>query len=746
MKKTIVFLSLVLSFTVYSINVNSQNVTLPGVIGSNMVVQQNTLTNLWGWGPANQVVSIFASWGQSTTATADSNGKWTAKLQTPKAVPGENQTKYTLTFIGKNNTVTLTNILIGDVYLCSGQSNMAFSMQPGLPWTAGVLNYQTEIAAANYSNIRLGSVWADPSYTVSETNWTSWSECNPTSVAGFSAVAYYFAKELNTNASINIPIGVIVAAVGGSSCQSWIRREALAADPVLKSTVLDPFDLNPSLAVATASTVLYNSYISPLVPFSLKGFLWYQGEANSTADCYSSIYTRLNSALIKDWRTLWGQDNLPFYYVQLPAYNWFTPEFRDQQTNLLTLPNTGMVVALDLADADKTNVHPRDKKNVGKRMASWAEAKLYGQNVSCSSPIYKSMKVEGNKIRISFHPTTIGRVLLSRDGLPLNSFQIAGSNNFYYTANAEIDGIDVLVSSPSVANPTIVAFAYNNVPTPNLMNSDSLTACPFRTDRWNNTIVIDSLIQNTHINSCVGESSTFGYLPVAGSWSWTGPNNFTANTREITIQNNAVTQSDIYEATYTCISGVVSKQSFFLSVNAKPAISPFVQIGGGAWSQLADNTAIEGQSIKFSPLPRVATGWTWSGPNGFTSTLRDPSIPVVSQSNGGIYTVTYTNLTGCSDSFSFNITVQPTALNELQSYGLNEVQIYPNPAYGSLFIKNAYNAHISISDITGHEILTTNSETQASELAVNIKKIPAGLYFITIRNQNNSITKKFILQ
>jgi sialate O-acetylesterase len=746
MKKTIVFLSIVISFIVYAGNINSQNITLPGVIGNNMVIQQNLLTNLWGWGPANQVVSISASWGQSTTTIADSNGKWKAKLQTPKAVPGENQTKYSLTFVGKNNTVTLTNILIGDVYLCSGQSNMGFGMKPGLPWTLGVLNYETEIAAANYPNIRLNSVWADPSYTVTETNWTSWSECNPTSVAGFSAVAYYFAKELFTNPNINIPIGVIVAAVGGSSCQSWMRREALAADQVLKTTVLDPFDLNPNLAYATASTVLYNSYIAPLIPFSLKGFLWYQGEANSTPDCYSSIYTQLNSALIKDWRALWGQGDLPFYYVQLPAYNGFTPEFRDQQTNLLTTSNTGMVVALDLSDADKTNVHPRDKKNLGKRMASWAKAKLYGQNVSYSGPIYKSMKVEGNKVRITFHPSTIGRNLASRDGQSLNNFQIAGSNNFYYTANAVIDGTDVLVSSSSVANPTNVAFAYSNIPTPNLMNCDSLTACPFRTDRWNNTIVIDSLIQNTHINSCVGESSTFGYLPVAGSWSWTGPDNFTANTREITVLNNAVNQSDNYEATYTSVSGVVSKQSFFISVNAKPAISPFVQIAGGAWSQMSDNNVVAGQSIKFSPLPRIASGWSWTGPNGFTSTLRDPSIPVVSQSKGGIYSVTYTNSAGCSDAFSFNITVNATALTELQSDSLNEVQIYPNPSYGSLFIKNAFNAHISILDITGHEILTTNSETQASELAVNIKKFSAGLYFITIRNQNNSITKKFILQ
>jgi sialate O-acetylesterase len=746
MKKSTAFLFL---FIVFSISINSQNITLPSVIGSNMVMQQNLLANLWGWGPANQVVSISASWGQSTTATADSNGKWKAKLQTPKAVAGENQTKHTLTFVGKNNTITLTNILIGDVYLFSGQSNMEFSMKPALPWTLGVLNYETEIDTANYPNIRINRVWINAQYTVSENNQCSWSECNPTSVANFSAVAYYFAKELHANPNINIPIGALVASKGGSSCQSWIRREALAAEPILNDSVLIPYDKNPTLDHITGSTILYNGMIAPLVPFSLKGFVWYQGETNTTTQHYSYIYTQLKSALIKDWRGLWGQGNLPFYYVQLPAYKGylgFPPEFRDKQTNVLTLPNTGMVVALDLADADKTNVHPRNKKEVGKRLACWAEAKLYGQNVSYSGPIYKSMKVEGSKIRISFHPTTLGGGLASRDGLALNSFQIAGTNNVFYSATASIDGTDVLVSSTSVTAPVNVAFAYSSESSPNLMNIDSLTACPFRTDRWNNTIVIDSLIQSTHIKSCVGESATFGYLPVAGSWSWSGPNNFTANTREISIQNNAVTQSDKYEATYTSGSGVVTKQSFFLSANAKPTISPFVQIAGGAWSQLADNVAVEGQSLKFSPLPRVSAGWNWSGPNGFTSTAREITVPAVSQLNKGMYTVTYTNSTGCSDAFSFNISVQSTALNDLQSNDINGVIVYPNPARNTIYIKNAVNAHISISDISGHEIRSANSESQSSELAINIEDLQSGLYFIKIRKQNNTVTTKFILQ
>jgi len=480
-----------------AVNLYTNNLTLPSIIASNMVLQQDVQANLWGWGPPNGIVSITASWGQTVSTRADVNGRWSTTIQTPNAVQGATQTKHTLTFVGLANTITLTNILIGDVYLCAGQSNMAFTMQPSLPWTLGVPNYATEIAAANYPNIRTNVPWnGSTKYAPSEMNQSTWSVCTPTSIANFSAVAYYFAKEINNNLNINIPIGVIVEAVGGSACQAWIRREALSVDPVLKSTVLDPYDLSPNLTVSTASSVLYNGMIAPIVPFSLKGFLWYQGEANNYAAVYSTIYTKLNTALIKDWRTLWGQGNLPFLYVQLPANNSLPPELRDQQSNLLTLPNTGMAITMDLGGADLSNIHPQDKKDVGKRLALLAEAKIYGQNITYTGPTIKSMKVEGAKIRITYHPASIGRGLASRDGFALNNFKIAESNNIYYNATAVIDGNDVLVSSSSVTLPTNIAFAYVNTAVPNLMNKDSLTACPFRTDTWNYTITIDPIIQS----------------------------------------------------------------------------------------------------------------------------------------------------------------------------------------------------------------------------------------------------------
>jgi sialate O-acetylesterase len=478
----------------FKISVYGISIKLPNVIGSNMVLQQDMLVPLWGWGPPNESVVITASWGQTATATADNSGKWKAKLQTPKAIPGDTQTKHSLVFSGKNNTVALTNILIGDVYLCAGQSNMVYHM-------TNVLDSINEINAAIYPNIRLNDIDPNSQYKVWDNNGGSWVECSPTSVPNFSAVAYYFARELYNNKNINIPIGLLSPAVSGSCCQAWVRREALAADAELKSLFLDPYDNNPNLTVGTAATILYNGMIAPIIPFGLKGFVWYQGETNAVLSSYTS-YFKLNAAMINDWRKLWGQGDVPFYFVQLPAHTTKPPEFRDQQTNLLTVPNTGMAVTLDLADADLSQIHPHNKKDVGIRLALWAQAKLYGQNVTYTGPFYKSMKVETNKIRISFLPASLGSGLASRNGLALDNFQIAGADNNFVTAMAVIDGNDVLVSANSVSAPAKVAFAYTNTATPNLMNKEGITACPFRTDRWNDAINILSpaAIYNLSIN------------------------------------------------------------------------------------------------------------------------------------------------------------------------------------------------------------------------------------------------------
>ena len=477
----------------FTVSVYSNTLTLASLISNNLVLQQNTEVALWGWTSPNASVEISGSWGQTITAVADVTGKWMKKIQTPAAVKGVNQPKYTLTFTGPVNTVTIQNILIGDVYLCSGQSNMLFPMKMGGPsgTLGGVDNYDSEILLANYPNIRYNKVDGNVHPAPVDFRSSSWTECNPTNAQVYSAVSYYFAKELYDDSKINIPIGLIVSAVGATRCQGWTSREAMASDPILKSTYLDPYDQNPTLvsSAVNSATILYNGGIAPLIPFTINGFLWYQGEGNAG----ETTYSRLFSAMINDWRTRWGQGNLPFYFVQIAPYSAAganTGLTREQQTNTLVLPNTGMVVTTDIT-SDLTNIHPTNKKDVGKRLALWAKAKIYGEDIVYTGPMYKSMKVEGNKIRISFHPASVGSGLEAiGGGTVLNEFVIGGADNIMVAADAVIDGNDVLVSAASVPNPTNVWFAYKKDPLPNLRNKEGLPASPFRTNGWDNSINI----------------------------------------------------------------------------------------------------------------------------------------------------------------------------------------------------------------------------------------------------------------
>ena len=463
---------------IFTATVYGQTLILPSVLSNNMVIQQKTQAALWGWTSPNSNVQITASWGQIVNAVADATGKWSTKIKTPKAIAGDNQIKYTLTFEGKNNSIYLSNILIGDVYLCSGQSNMLYTMNK-------VVDAANEVAAANYPNIRISKASTRKEYEPFFHNASPWMECNSTNIGEFSGVAYYFGRHLHTNPNINIPIGLISPALGGSSIQSWISREALSANPELKSKVQDVYDRAPTLDHTSASNILYNGMLSSYIPFSLSGFLWYQGEANSNSGRHTDIYSKLLTTLINNWRTNWGQGNIPFYFVQLPAYNGFDPEIRDQQSKTLLVPNTGMAVTLDLADDDLYQIHPHNKKDVGIRLAKIAEAKIYKQKVVYAGPMLQSFKIEGNKIRIKYQKISIGTGLISRDGKVLNHFQIAGGDNVFVDATAVIDGEDVLVSSTTVSSPKNVTFAWANTAIPNLTNKEGLMACPFRTDKWN---------------------------------------------------------------------------------------------------------------------------------------------------------------------------------------------------------------------------------------------------------------------
>ena len=476
-------------FCLLCIHYTNAAVSVSSVFTSNMVLQQDMPVPLWGTAAANENIEITASWGQVVNVKTATDGKWKTTIQTPKAISGQ-APQYTVAFKGTSNTVMLSNVLIGDVWLCSGQSNMEYAMTPGLPYTRGVANYAAEIAAANYPNIRLFKVSRNAQSAPATTCPGTWQECNPTNIPSMSGVAYYFARELYQNKDINIPIGLLMTYYGGSPCEAWTKKEVLMADTELKAKFIDPYDATfTGVSTSNKPTWLYNGMVAPLVSYAIKGALWYQGESNMAT---TALYPKLWKAMIQDWRTAWGQGNFPVYYVQLPAYgNSAWPAFRDMQTKLLTTPNTGMAVTIDIVDSEPGNIHPMNKLEVGQRLALWALAKTYHQNVVFCGPMYKSKTIVGNKIIISFQEATLGTGLKSKNGLALTNFQIAGANNVYYTATAIINGNTVEVSSSSVSAPTNVAFANVSTACPNLVNMEGLPASPFKTDTWDNAVIIE---------------------------------------------------------------------------------------------------------------------------------------------------------------------------------------------------------------------------------------------------------------
>ncbi len=449
---------------------------------------------------------------QTKTATPDAKtGKWTVKLD-PLPVGGP----HTLTVSGKN-TITLKNVLVGEVWICSGQSNMQMAVN-------GVRGAKEEIAAANYPKIRLISVPLRGTATPQDDFKGNWVECSPQTVGGFSAAGYFFGRELFKN--LDVPIGLIHCSFGGSSCESWVKRSVLEAEPGLKP-MLDRYDrelaaysegaakanfekqmANWKKAVAKAKEAgkekpkpprapsdphtnnqfpanLYNGMLYPVLPYGIRGAIWYQGETNA-GRAYQ--YRTLFPTLIKSWRAEWQEGDFPFYFVQLANFMAAKPEpsdsawaeLREAQSLTLKLPATGQAVIIDIGEAG--NIHPKNKQDVGKRLALWALAKTYGKDVVYSGPIYKSHEIQGDKIVLSFD--SIGGGLVAKGGGQLKGFAIAGSDKKFVWADARIEGDKVVVSSPKVKSPVAVRYAWADNPECNLYNQADLPASPFRTDDW----------------------------------------------------------------------------------------------------------------------------------------------------------------------------------------------------------------------------------------------------------------------
>jgi sialate O-acetylesterase len=468
-----------------------------------MILQQDSKVALWGWAQPGEKITIANNWNnKSASVTADASGKWLTYVNTVKAGG-----PYQLTFKA-SNTIEVKNILLGEVWLASGQSNMEFFIgKTPNPSYTGVINHDEVMKDAEHPDIRTIDV---PNKVADEAQTDfkgEWKLCSAKTIDTFSAVAYFFAREINK--ATGFPVGIINSTWGGTPAESWTKKEVLQSDtnftPILAryQKALDVFpeenekyrttlakwreDTSKTKGPAPRGPMgpnhnqspykLYNGMIAPIEPFTIKGVIWYQGESNADR---AFQYRKLFRAMIDNWRSDWSDPKLPFYFVQISPHRSQNPEIRDAQVYVYrNTPYTGIAVTID--NGDSLDIHPRNKELVGKRLSLWALKNEYGKkNIVISGPLYKSMKIEGDKIRINFD---FANGLIAKDG-GLKEFTIAGDDQNFIPAIAKIEGNAVVVWSDAVKNPRAVRFAWKNVPHPNLYNGAGLPASPFRTDNW----------------------------------------------------------------------------------------------------------------------------------------------------------------------------------------------------------------------------------------------------------------------
>ena len=484
------------------------DVKLPGVFGDHMVLQCDQAIPVWGWGAAGEIVTVSLG-SQTQTVTTGSNGRWCLKLNPVKAGG-----PFELKVVGKN-TILFSDVLIGEVWLCSGQSNMALLVKDGL-------HAQEEILKANYPNLRMLSVGGQWAATPQQDSTGAWAVCDSNTVGKFSATAYFFGRELHER--LGVPVGLVHASVGGSAIQSWTSLKAQQAVPELARIFEAPFDveaakaqfaqakatwdqeaaeakaqgkpftktaprMTPDPMTAFDPSRLYNGMIAPLIPYAMRGVIWYQGESN---DRTPKIYGLQLRTLIASWRQEWQQGDFPFFYVQLPNIGapnmpsrvpsqtnpWST--LREEMRKTLAVTNTGMAVII--GDFNDCRMHPKNKQVVGYRLAQCALAKTYDKQVIGCGPLYKAIEKMDGKIVVHFDYAEGGLVISTGD--KLKGFAVAGDDQKFVWADATVDGQTVVVSSAAVKQPVAVRYAWAGNPECNLANTAGLAASPFRSDNW----------------------------------------------------------------------------------------------------------------------------------------------------------------------------------------------------------------------------------------------------------------------
>lgn len=460
MKRLLLTILLLSAFTAYS------QIRLPNVIGDHMVLQQQSEVTLWGWAGPGENIKVKPSWSEDTVKTMTTNyAKWSLKVKTPAAGG-----PFTILIRG-NTDLTIYDVMIGEVWICSGQSNMEWSVNNG------AADAMEDMPKANFPDIRLFHVNKSGAATPQEHGEGTWEPCSPETMKRFSAVGYFFGKKLN--ATMKVPVGLINVSWGGTPAEVWTPEEKVAEDPELKASweKLNEIKWWPKNAGST-----YNSMIKPVVPYGIAGAIWYQGESNTASP---PTYAKLMRTMIESWRADFGKE-FPFYFVQIAPFAGYGRSYeaalvREQQAKTLSVPKTGMVVVSDKVDNIK-DIHPKFKKPVGERLAMLALSEMYNHRTpGYKSPVYKSMTVEKGKIRISFDYAEVG--LISFGGDP-KEFFIAGEDKKFYPAIAKIEGSTVVVSAKEVKVPVAVRFSFSNDAVGNLFNKEGLPVSPFRTDEW----------------------------------------------------------------------------------------------------------------------------------------------------------------------------------------------------------------------------------------------------------------------
>jgi len=440
---------------------------LPSIISNHAVLQQSTEVKLWGWAQTTSPVKISCSWNPADTiyVTSGKDWCWTTTVKTPKAGG-----PYAITFMNAGQKIVISDILIGEVWLCSGQSNMEFN------FTWGVNDAGDAVATSANNDLRFFEV----SHSYNNFPQTDcpgeWKISNPETVKTMSVIGYFFGKKIN--AVTKAPVGMIASYWGGTCVQSWIPQDVIQRDPELKRAAEN---LKPVPWAPVEPSILYNAMIHPFINYRIAGTIWYQGEGNTEQP---QEYGKLFVSLINAWREKNNRET-PFYYVQIAPWSGYGglsgALLREQQEAALVLPKTGMVAVGDLVD-DLTNIHPKIKQEVAKRLANLALKEEYGiDGIHPYFPKFDKLTIKKDKAIITLRST--GK--LSCKGKTIKSFQLAGSNQAYYTANAVLnkDG-SLTLTADRVKNPVAVRYCFTNDEVPNLIDENGLPLLPFRTDHW----------------------------------------------------------------------------------------------------------------------------------------------------------------------------------------------------------------------------------------------------------------------